>query len=98
MQPAKACPYLANSALEVEALAAVEVCFFAIEHQFRQEQLGHPNFVDTSWAWCPRTANVVAYHTTSLASARMNPVTWVNRPPSSLVHVLNNDGLPCPHS
>ncbi|CAL9024190.1 unnamed protein product [Prunus brigantina] len=26
----------------------------------------------------------------------MNPVTWVNRPQSSLVHVLNNDGLPCP--
>ncbi|KAI5316450.1 hypothetical protein L3X38_036157 [Prunus dulcis] len=127
---AKACPCSANSALEAEALAAVEACFFAIEHQFRQvqleidcrevirgvqgnisrgqwelypflckikEHLDHPNFVDTSWAWCPRTANVVADDTATLASARMNLVTWVNKPPSSLVHVLNNDGLPCPH-
>lgn len=22
---------------------------------------------------------------------------WVDRPPFSLVHVLSNDGLPCPH-
>ncbi|VVA35726.1 PREDICTED: reverse mRNAase, partial [Prunus dulcis] len=126
----KACPCSANYALEAEALAAVEACFFAIEHQFRQvqleidcrevihgvqgnisrgqwelypflckikEHLDHPNFVDTSWAWCPRTANVVADDTATLASARMNLVTWVNKPPSSLVHVLNNDGRPCPH-
>ncbi|XP_034223751.1 zinc finger MYM-type protein 1-like [Prunus dulcis] len=62
-----------------------------------KEHLDHPNFVDTSWAWCPRTANVVADDTATLASARMNLVTWVNKPPSSLVHVLNNDGRPCPH-
>ncbi|CAL8083767.1 unnamed protein product [Prunus armeniaca] len=40
-----------------------------------KEHLGHPNFVDTSWAWCPRTDNVVVDHTATLASARMNLMT-----------------------
>ncbi|CAL9028798.1 unnamed protein product [Prunus brigantina] len=63
-----------------------------------KEQLGHPNFVDASWPWWPRTSNVVVDHTATLASVGMNPMTWVIRPPSSLVHVLNNDSLPCPSS
>ncbi|CAL8155709.1 unnamed protein product [Prunus armeniaca] len=63
-----------------------------------KEQLGHPNFIDANWPWWPRKGNVVVDHTATLASAGMSPMTWVIRPPSSLVHVLNNDGLPCPSS
>ncbi|KAM1672856.1 hypothetical protein ACFXTN_037708 [Malus domestica] len=48
------------------------------------------------WSWVPRLANSVA---DCLASRKCKEVcdhVWVIRPPSSLVHVLSNDGLPCP--
>ncbi|KAI5352407.1 hypothetical protein L3X38_005298 [Prunus dulcis] len=48
------------------------------------------------WTWIPRTANQAADHLAMLAISRMSPEVWVNRPPSSLMHILNKDGLPCP--
>ena len=39
----------------------------------------------------------MAAHTlASRRNSKMCNFTWVDRPPSSLVHVLNRDGLPCP--
>ncbi|KAM2075160.1 hypothetical protein ACFX1T_038088 [Malus domestica] len=49
------------------------------------------------WSWVPRTANMAADVLSSLVCTEMCDVVWVDRPPSSLVFVLNNDGLPCPH-
>ena len=49
------------------------------------------------WFWVPRSANLAADSLASVFNTEMCNVVWVNRPPSSLVFVLNNDGLPCPH-
>ncbi|CAL9026205.1 unnamed protein product [Prunus brigantina] len=53
-------------------------------------------FQTYGWTWIPRTTNQAADHLAMLANSRMSPEVWVNRPPSSLMHILNKDGLPCP--
>ncbi|KAB2630796.1 hypothetical protein D8674_008315 [Pyrus ussuriensis x Pyrus communis] len=62
----------------------------------RVKQLGG-KFLDCRWSWVPRSANGVAHKIASGSFTEMSDVVWVVRPPSSLVFVLNNDGLPCPH-
>ncbi|KAM1241975.1 hypothetical protein TB2_047250 [Malus domestica] len=54
-------------------------------------------FHDCRWSWAPRSANMAADRLASRSCVKMCDFTWVDRPPSSLVHVLNKDGLPCPH-
>ncbi|KAI5355928.1 hypothetical protein L3X38_008823 [Prunus dulcis] len=80
-------PSVANSAIEAEAQACLEGCKLAAEMGFHQTYV---------WTWIPRTANQAADHLAMLAISRMSPEVWVNRPPSSLMHILNKDGLPCP--
>lgn len=53
------------------------------------------SFQDCHWSWTPRSANLAADQLASQRCVEMCDYTWVDRPPSSLVHVLNNDGLPC---
>ncbi|KAM2552223.1 hypothetical protein TB2_016639 [Malus domestica] len=48
------------------------------------------------WSWVPRTANGSADFLASRGFPEMGSRVWVDRPPSSLVFVLNKDGLPCP--
>ncbi|KAB2610948.1 hypothetical protein D8674_018980 [Pyrus ussuriensis x Pyrus communis] len=60
------------------------------------KQLGG-KFLDCRWSWVPRSANGVAHKIASGSFTEMSDVVWAVRPPSSLVFVLNNDGLPCPH-
>ncbi|KAM1776455.1 hypothetical protein ACFX15_042380 [Malus domestica] len=55
------------------------------------------SFQDCRWTWVPRSANQAADLLASRTCTEMCNFCWVNRPPSSLVHVLNKDGLPCPH-
>ncbi|XP_068339108.1 uncharacterized protein [Pyrus communis] len=62
----------------------------------RVKQLGR-DFSECRWSWVPRLANGVAHELASVDFPEMCDVVWVDRPPSSLVFVLNNDGLPCPH-
>ncbi|CAN6678460.1 unnamed protein product [Malus baccata var. baccata] len=54
------------------------------------------SFQDCRWSWTPRLANMAADCLASRRNREMCDYTWVDRPPSSLVHVLCNDGLPCP--
>lgn len=54
------------------------------------------SFQACRWSWIPRSANLAADCLASRRNREMCDFTWVNRPPSSLVHVLCNDGLPCP--
>ncbi|XP_050117706.1 uncharacterized protein LOC126595464 [Malus sylvestris] len=54
-------------------------------------------FQDCRWSWVPRSANKAADSLASRQSREVCDFVWVNRPPSSLVHVLCNDGLLCPH-
>ncbi|CAL8168747.1 unnamed protein product [Prunus armeniaca] len=53
-------------------------------------------FSNYNWAWTGRKNNEAADHLASLALSRSSPEVWVSRPPTSLVHILNRDGLPCP--
>ncbi|XP_008240491.1 PREDICTED: uncharacterized protein LOC103338992 [Prunus mume] len=53
-------------------------------------------FSNCNWAWTGRKNNEAADHLASLALSRLSPEVWVPRPPTSLVHILNRDGLPCP--
>ncbi|CAN6557042.1 unnamed protein product [Malus baccata var. baccata] len=62
----------------------------------RVKQLGEA-FQFCRWSWVPRSANGVAHELASVGFTEMRKFVWVERPPSSLVFVLNNDGLPCPH-
>ncbi|KAM1926825.1 hypothetical protein ACFX13_033950 [Malus domestica] len=54
------------------------------------------SFQGCRWSWVPRLANRSADLLASRSNVEMSGITWVRRPPSSLVHVLNKDGLPCP--
>ena len=54
-------------------------------------------FQQCKWAWIPRSANLVVDRLASVKISEMNNYTWVDRPPYSIVHILNKDGLPCPH-
>ncbi|KAM2045508.1 hypothetical protein ACFX1Q_010495 [Malus domestica] len=53
-------------------------------------------FQSCSWSWVPRSANVAADFVASNFTPEMRDFAWVERPPSSLVRILNKDGLPCP--
>ncbi|KAM1552765.1 hypothetical protein ACFX1Z_005725 [Malus domestica] len=55
------------------------------------------SFQDCRWTWVPRSANQAGDLLASRTCTEMCNFCWVNRPPSSLVHVLDKDGLPCPH-
>ncbi|KAM2964592.1 hypothetical protein FF2_022358 [Malus domestica] len=54
------------------------------------------SFQGCRWSWVPRLANQLADRLASRSNLEMCGITWVRRPPSSLVHILNKDGLPCP--
>ncbi|CAN6676168.1 unnamed protein product [Malus baccata var. baccata] len=53
-------------------------------------------FQSCCWSWVPRSANLAADRLASRSNTEMCGSTWISRPPSSLVHILNKDGLPCP--
>ncbi|KAM2604643.1 hypothetical protein TB2_033527 [Malus domestica] len=54
-------------------------------------------FQNCHWSWVLRSANSAADVFASVGLTTMCDFVWVDRPPSSLVHVLCNDGLPCLH-
>ncbi|XP_070677505.1 uncharacterized protein [Malus domestica] len=53
-------------------------------------------FQSCRWSWVSRTANGAADCIASRVFPEMGSWVWIDRPPSSLVFVLNKDGLPCP--
>ncbi|XP_070679335.1 uncharacterized protein [Malus domestica] len=55
------------------------------------------SFQNCRWSWVPRSANMAADALVSAGFMEICDVVWVDKPPSSLVYVLCNDGLPCPH-
>ena len=52
------------------------------------------SFQDCRWSWIPISANTAADFLASASNPKMCDVIWVDLPPSSLEHVLNNDDLP----
>ncbi|KAM1018939.1 hypothetical protein ACFX13_041104 [Malus domestica] len=73
-----------SSAGMAEALAVLEGCLLA---KCLQEQ---------EVSWTPRSANMAADFVARSISPEMCGFVWVVQPPSSLVGILNKDGLPCP--
>ncbi|KAM0981999.1 hypothetical protein ACFX2A_015274 [Malus domestica] len=71
-------------------------CWEAFPILVKIKELGE-SFQDYRWSWVPRLANVAADSLASTNNPEMCDVIWADRPLSSLVHVLNNDNLPCPH-
>ncbi|CAL8160949.1 unnamed protein product [Prunus armeniaca] len=57
---------------------------------------GESKQVPAPWKWIPRKANRAADAAALEAKRKMCDEVWISRPPSSLVFVLHNDGLPCP--
>ncbi|KAM1271688.1 hypothetical protein ACFX2I_032579 [Malus domestica] len=53
-------------------------------------------FQSCRWSWVSRTANGAADCLVSWVFPEVDSRVWIDRPPSSLVFVLNKDGLPCP--
>lgn len=53
-------------------------------------------FLSCCWSWIPRLTNLAADFMASPKNAVMRDGIWVNRIPSSLVHILDKDRLPCP--
>lgn len=53
-------------------------------------------FQECRQSWVPRLANSAADHLASRQCRELCDHVWVDRPASSLVHTLCNDGLPCP--
>ncbi|KAM1573488.1 hypothetical protein ACFX1Z_042954 [Malus domestica] len=54
------------------------------------------SFQACTWSWVPRLANVVADFVASHSVVGMCNSLWVTRPLSSLVGILNKDGIPWP--
>ncbi|KAM1110754.1 hypothetical protein PS2_010026 [Malus domestica] len=71
---------------------SLEVVFSLQESTLR---LGN-SFQGCRWSWVPRLANQSADRLASMTNLEMCGKTWVRRPPSSLVHIFNKDGLPFP--
>lgn len=53
-------------------------------------------FHHISWSWISREANRAADAAAKLAKVRLCTVNWTNCPPTSIILILQNDGLPGP--
>ncbi|KAL6284106.1 hypothetical protein ACE6H2_015035 [Prunus campanulata] len=54
------------------------------------------NFTSCIWRWISHRANRAADAVSAIARRTKCDKVWLDRPPSSLVFVLQSDGLPCP--
>ncbi|KAM2541652.1 hypothetical protein TB2_021191 [Malus domestica] len=90
--------------IESDSLQAISCLNGSLEHGSweafpilaRAQRLGSA-FQNCRWSWVPRSATMAADVLASTGLTEMCDFVWVDRPPCSLVHVLCNDGLPCPH-
>ncbi|KAM1798595.1 hypothetical protein ACFX12_032647 [Malus domestica] len=88
----------APSVVFAEALAMLKGCELAAELGFRWivAELDSLEVVSSLKGDIAQGSWESADHLASRSNLKMCGITWVRRPPSSLVHILNKDGLPCP--
>ncbi|KAM1315433.1 hypothetical protein ACFX2F_019187 [Malus domestica] len=86
----------ALSVVFAEAMALLKGCKLAAELGFRWIVAESDSLEGCRWSWVPRLDNQSADRLASRTNLEMCGKTWDRRPPSSLVHILNKDGLPCP--
>ncbi|KAM2583373.1 hypothetical protein TB1_005403 [Malus domestica] len=67
----------------------------AFPYLVKAKNLGD-SFQNCRWSWILKLANMADDALALQSCSEMCDVFWVNRPPSSLVHILHNDGIPCP--
>ncbi|KAM1369941.1 hypothetical protein ACFX15_039730 [Malus domestica] len=95
-----------SSAGMAEALAVLKWCLLAkclqeqevvieSDAQWPYFEVGR-SFQSCSWSWTPRSANMATDFVARSISPKMCGFVWVVQTPSSLVGILNKDGLPCP--
>ncbi|CAN6557736.1 unnamed protein product [Malus baccata var. baccata] len=82
-----------SSVAVAEALAVLHGC----EIHILYSRLGYDGQLGSFPNFSAISANMAADRLALRQSREVCDNIWVNRPPSSLVHVLCNDGLPCPH-
>ncbi|KAI5323038.1 hypothetical protein L3X38_032110 [Prunus dulcis] len=68
--------------------------FYPVLTLISEEQWG---FEECSWNWTNRIGNQATDNLVSLALSRRSTEVWVERTPTSLVHILSKEGLPYPH-
>ncbi|XP_028957602.2 uncharacterized protein [Malus domestica] len=56
------------------------------------------SFQICKWSWVPRSANEASNFIATYVGTEMSEECRMDRPPSSLVRILNKDGSPCPPS
>ncbi|KAM2419686.1 hypothetical protein ACFXTH_026239 [Malus domestica] len=86
----------APSVVFAEAMAMLKGYELAAAMGFRWIVAESDSLEGCCWSWVPRLANQSADRLASRSNVEMCGNIWVRRPPSSLVHILNKDGLPCP--
>lgn len=87
--------------LESDSLKSISSSIYSLENGkweayptlAKVRQLGG-SFQDCHWSWVRKLANIAVDWMVSERFPKMSDVSWVKRPPSSLVNVLNKDGLP----
>ncbi|CAL2264584.1 unnamed protein product [Prunus armeniaca] len=107
----KVCWTTSMSVVDAEARAVIEGLSFAADQGYSHIWVESDSKPSSIAVWgklprgpgnsilhwdIPREANVVADAAAAIAIRGMGTEVWVDRPPSSLVHVLSRDGLPCP--
>ncbi|XP_024164093.1 uncharacterized protein LOC112171090 [Rosa chinensis] len=101
--------YIAGSIIEAEAIALVDglklvkqlnldnIVMESDSHELISALGNHIEKAMSLGIVTSREANRVADVAAKLAKSRLCTEVWVNIPPTSLVSVLTNDGVPCPH-
>ncbi|KAM1021694.1 hypothetical protein ACFX2J_042553 [Malus domestica] len=79
-----------------EAMTVLRGCELAAELGFRWVMVESDSSEGCCWSWIPRSANQTVDLLASRKNMKMCSKTWVRRPSSSLIHILNKDGLSCP--
>ncbi|KAM1345868.1 hypothetical protein ACFXTH_035274 [Malus domestica] len=88
----------ASSADVAKSLAVLEGCAWEILPIRNRIWVVGKTFQACSWSWFPRSANYAVNFVAKNFTSKMCNSVWANRPPSSLVRILNKDGLACPPS
>ncbi|KAM1052438.1 hypothetical protein FF1_000025 [Malus domestica] len=81
---------------EAEAKAVLQGCLSAKQRNYPWIIVEFDSKQICKWSWVPRSANEAANFVATYVGTKMSEECRIDRPPSSLVRILNKDGLRCP--
>ncbi|KAM1797821.1 hypothetical protein EV1_031634 [Malus domestica] len=88
----------ASNALMAEAKAVLQGCLSARQRNYPCIIVEFDSRQICKWSWVPRSANEASNFIATYVGTEMSEECRMDRPPSSLVRILNKDGSPCPPS